>query len=95
MTPNRLGGRDGYQMPGGKNAALAKLQEDLNLRPENVLFFDDDRNNIREALDAGYPHAIHCAEGFVQPFWLTSVGQVAAHAAAEAAAAAPGNGGSE
>jgi len=71
VTPSALKFPDGTSVPQGKPRMLELLCQRCSpnevLDRANVLFFDDDPDNIADCRRAGYAHAFHTPEGFSRP----------------------------
>uniref|UniRef100_A0A7S0L7S9 FCP1 homology domain-containing protein n=1 Tax=Coccolithus braarudii TaxID=221442 RepID=A0A7S0L7S9_9EUKA len=91
-TPAALdipGVTDGVSLPNGKPLLLEVLCTRANppvTQRSSVLFFDDDINNVEDALVAGFTRSHHCASGFqravVQTLLQSSQSSQSSHAAA-------------
>jgi hypothetical protein len=53
-TPGDFDGyQDGYEMEGCKNPELLKICKDLSVKPKQIVFFDDNQPNVRNARAIG------------------------------------------
>lgn len=68
-TPTTVGGKDGWNVKGGKVPQLNELTGRLGVAKEFVMFFDDDLKNVTGARDEGYVGAFHTPDGFTKKVW--------------------------
>lgn len=73
ITPSMVGGMDGSSLRGGKSKPLAMLCQWAGATPSEVLFFDDDLQNVDLAKDDGYVHSFCTPDGFTRDVWVSAL----------------------
>eukprot|EP01138_Halocafeteria_seosinensis_P011322 gb/GECG01011565.1/.p1 GENE.gb/GECG01011565.1/~~gb/GECG01011565.1/.p1 ORF type:complete len:600 (+),score=97.45 gb/GECG01011565.1/:1-1800(+) len=71
-TPSSLnidGLRDGCAVPGGKSAQLEQFISRWGIKKEQLVFFDDDYNNVTNLDHEGYKWYFHTPQGFTSLVW--------------------------